>query len=98
EVTMLPRMSRAITGLMTASYSVSEPTGQLSIVKSAGQGQSLLSYSGDTPKNWRELPFDISSEAFAVDRPVEDARGDKAVAAQRAEKGQRPPVGGCQEF
>jgi hypothetical protein len=49
EVTMLPRMSRAITGLMTASYSVVEPTGQLSIVKSAGQGQSLSSYSGDTP-------------------------------------------------
>ena len=36
--------------------------------------------------------FDISSEAFAVDRTVEDARGDEAVAAQRAEKGQRPPV------
>jgi hypothetical protein len=40
-------MSRAIRGLMTASYSVIEPTGQVSIVKSAGQGQS--SYSGDTP-------------------------------------------------
>ena len=49
EVEILPRSIRAIRGLMTASYSVTEPTGQLSIVMSAGQEQSLLSYSGDTP-------------------------------------------------
>lgn len=49
QLPLLAGMSRAITGLMTASYSVAEPTGQLSIIKSAGHGQSLLSYSGDTP-------------------------------------------------
>ena len=39
-----------------------------------------------------ELLFDIGAEALAVDRPVEDARGGKSVAAQRAQKGQRAPV------
>lgn len=43
-------------------------------------------------ENWNELLFDICSEALAVDRPVEDARGDEAVAAQSAEKGQRLPM------
>ncbi len=43
-------------------------------------------------ENWNELLFDISSEAFAVDRSVEDAGSDEAVRAQGAEKGQRPPM------
>src|SRR5271168_2040297 len=40
----------------------------------------------------RELLLDIGAEAFAVDRPVENARRGEPVAAQRAEKGQRAPV------
>ena len=39
-----------------------------------------------------ELLFDIGAEALAVDGPVEDARGGEAVAAQRAQKGQRAPA------
>ena len=39
-----------------------------------------------------ELLLDIGAEALAVDRPVEDARRGKPVAAQRAEEGQRAPV------
>jgi hypothetical protein len=46
---MLPRSSMATGDFMAVSYSVSDPTGQFSIVKSAGQGQSVPSYSGDTP-------------------------------------------------
>ena len=37
-------------------------------------------------------PDAAGSEALAVDRPIEDARGDEAVTAQSAEKGQRPPM------
>jgi hypothetical protein len=37
------------------------------------------------PENWHKLLFDISSKALAVDRPVEDARGDEAVTAQSAQ-------------
>jgi hypothetical protein len=40
----------------------------------------------------RKLLLDIGAEAFAVDRPVEDTRRRKLVAAQRPEKGQRAPV------
>ena len=36
--------------------------------------------------------LNISAEAFAVDRAVEQARCGKAVAAQGAEESQRPPV------
>src|ERR1700728_393338 len=36
--------------------------------------------------------LDISAEAFAVDRTIEQARRGKAVAAQRAEEGQRAPM------
>ena len=36
--------------------------------------------------------LDIGQEAFAVDRPVDHARGVDAVVAQRGEEGQRPPV------
>ena len=39
-----------------------------------------------------ELLLDISVEAPAVDRPVEDAGCREPVAAQRANKGQRAPV------
>jgi len=39
-----------------------------------------------------ELLLDISVEAPAVDRPVEDARCGEPIAAQRAEEGQRAPV------
>jgi hypothetical protein len=38
------------------------------------------------------LLFDIGAEALAVDWPVEDARRDKPVAAQRTQKGQRAPA------
>jgi hypothetical protein len=36
--------------------------------------------------------LDISAEAFAVDRPIEQAGRGEAVAAQRAEEGQRAPA------
>ena len=39
-----------------------------------------------------ELLLDIGPEAFAVDRPIEDARRCEPIAAQGAEEGQRPPV------
>ena len=39
-----------------------------------------------------ELLLDIGAEALAVDRPVEDTRSGKPVAAQGAEEGQRAPV------
>ena len=39
-----------------------------------------------------ELLLDIGAEALAVDRPIEDARCNKPVAAQRAEEGQSAPV------
>lgn len=39
-----------------------------------------------------ELLLDISPEALAVDRSVEDAWGRKFVAAQRPDEGQRAPV------
>jgi hypothetical protein len=38
------------------------------------------------------LLLDIGPEAFAIDRPVEDASRCQLVAAQRAEEGQRAPV------
>ena len=43
-------------------------------------------------KHWDELLFDISAEAFAVDRAVEDAKSRELVAAQGAEEGQCLPV------
>ena len=36
--------------------------------------------------------FDVSAEAGAVDRPVDDAGGGNPVAAQRRQKGQCPPA------
>jgi hypothetical protein len=52
-----------------------------------------------------ELLFDIGTEAFAVDRTVENARSGELVATQGAEEGQRAPMamrrkpsqGGCQK-
>ena len=43
-------------------------------------------------ENGNQLLLDIGSEALAVDRTIEHARSCEAVAAQRAEEGQRPPV------
>src|SRR5688572_7856579 len=40
-----------------------------------------------------ELLLDIGAEAFAIDRAVEDAGRGEAIAAQRADEGQRPPAG-----
>ena|SRR6516225_3758554 len=39
-----------------------------------------------------EIAFDVSAEAGAVDRPVDDAGGGDPVAAQRRQKGQCPPA------
>lgn len=36
--------------------------------------------------------LDVSAEAFAVDRAVENARSNQSVAARRAEEGQRTTV------
>ena len=44
------------------------------------------------PQDRNELLTDIGSEAFAVDRPVEDAWRREFVAAQRTQEGQRAPV------
>lgn len=44
------------------------------------------------PENWNELLFEIGFEAIAVDRPIEDSRGDDAVTAQSAEKGRHLPI------
>ena len=46
----------------------------------------------DRLEDGNELLLDIGAETRAVDRPVEDARGCKLVAAQGAKEGQRPPV------
>jgi hypothetical protein len=43
-------------------------------------------------QDWRELLFNIGAEAFAVDRPIEDAGRGEPVEAQCAHKGQRSPV------
>lgn len=43
-------------------------------------------------EHWHELLLDPGTEAFAVDRPVEDARCHQPVRAQRAEESERAPV------
>jgi hypothetical protein len=43
-------------------------------------------------EHWNELLFDIGTEAFTVDRTVEDARSGELVATQGAEEGPRAPM------
>ena len=43
-------------------------------------------------EGWHEHPLDISREAFAVDRAVENPWGVDAVMAQRRHKGHRLPM------
>ena len=43
-------------------------------------------------QSWQEKVLDIGSEAFSIDRPIEDARCCEPIVAKRAEEGQGAPV------